>query len=497
MQAPVMVMNTNSKRESGRQAQMANILAAKVSPLQRRPSLLLSTFLYHSGCLRYCHLHPRTSVHAQDDPRSHGRHRHDQRRVPPSPLSNAILREIDVQHPAAKSVIELARVQDEEVGDGTTSVIIMTGELMMAARPFMEMNLHPTVVVSAYYKALEFAKKVLNEIAKPIDTSKDEEVLVALQSCIGTKFASRWGKMISNLTIKATKTILREGVRNKLNLEIKRYARIEKLPGGSLEESEVLDGVMINKDITHPKMRRQIRNPRIILLDCPLEYKKGESQTNMELKEENAMCDALEQEQQEIAFMCNDILKWKPDIVITEKGVSDLAQHFLLKGNVSCIRRVRKTDNVRIARVSGAKIVNRPEEIQESDVGTECGLFDIRKIGDDYFSFFVECKAPTACSIILRGGSKDILNEMERNLHDCLGVSRNIYTDPRMVAGGGAAEMEISARLNEEANKYEGVEQLPFRAGTLVSIQWAMPWKSSPRPLPPTAAWTSSGSSLN
>ena len=198
---------------------------------------------------------------------------------------------------------------------------------------------------------------------------------------------------------------------------------------------------MVNKDITHPKMRRTIKNPRIILLDCPLEYKKGESQTNMELKTENAMCDALEQEMQEIALMCNDILKWKPDIVITEKGVSDLAQHYLLKGNVSCIRRIRKTDNVRIARVSGAKIVNRPEEIQESDVGTECGLFDIRKIGDDYFSYFVECKAPTACSIILRGASKDVLNEMERNLHDCLGVSKNIYTDPRLVPGGGAVEM--------------------------------------------------------
>jgi T-complex protein 1 subunit gamma len=193
----------------------------------------------------------------------------------------------------------------------------MTGELMLAARPFMEMNLHPTVVVSAYYKALDFAKSVLNSIAKPIDTSRDEEVLLALQSCIGTKFASRWGKMISNLTIKATKIILREGTKNKLNLEIKRYARIEKIPGGTLDDSEVLDGVMVNKDITHPKMRRQIRNPRIILLDCPLEYKKGESQTNMELKDENAMCDALEQEMQEIAFMCNDILKWKPDIVIT------------------------------------------------------------------------------------------------------------------------------------------------------------------------------------
>lgn len=312
---------------------------------------------------------------------------------------------------------------------------------MVAARPFMEMNIHPTIVVSAYYKALDFAKRVLESIAKPIDITKDEDVLIALQNCIGTKFSSRWGQLIADLTIKATKIVLREGAKNKLNLEIKRYARVEKIPGGTLEECTVLDGVMVNKDITHPKMRRQIRNPRIILLDCPLEYKKGESQTNMELKTENAMCEALEQEQEEIALTCNNILKWKPDIVITEKGISDLAQHFLLKGNVSCIRRVRKTDNVRIARVSGAKIVNRPEELQESDVGTQCGLFDIRKIGDDYFSFFVECKNPTACTIMLRGASKDVLNEMERNLHDCLGVSKNIYTDPRLVPGGGASEM--------------------------------------------------------
>lgn len=213
----------------------------------------------------------------------------------------------------------------------------------------------------------------------------------------------------------------------------------------------------------------------------------------MELKTETAMCEALEQEQEEIAHMCNNILKWKPDIVITEKGVSDLAQHFLLEGNkdqpVSVIRRIRKTDNVRIARVSGAKIVNRPEELQESDVGTECGLFDIRKIGDDYFSYFVECKAPTACSIILRGASKDVLNEMERNLHDCLGVSKNIYTDPRLVPGGGASEMEISARLNEEASKSEGIEQLPFRAGTPLPIQSVTPWKSFLRLWPPTVAW--------
>ena len=169
---------------------------------------------------------------------------------------NAILREIDVQHPAAKSMIELARTQDEEVGDGTTSVIILTGELMIAAKPFIEMNLHPTVVISAYYKALEAAKQVINDVARTIDIENDQEVFLALQSCIGTKFASRWGNLIADLTLKAVKTIFRGCNKNKLNLEIKRYAKVEKIPGGTLDQSEVLNGVMVNKDITHPKMRR-------------------------------------------------------------------------------------------------------------------------------------------------------------------------------------------------------------------------------------------------
>ena len=145
--------------------------------------------------------------------------------------------------------------------------------------------------------------------------------------------------------------------------------------------------------------------------------------------------------------MCSAILKWKPDVVVTEKGLSDLAQHFLLSQNVSCIRRVRKTDNNRIARVTGARIVNRPSEIEESDLGTDCGLFEIRKFGDEYFTFFEECKNPSACTILLRGGSKDSLNEMERNLHDALGVVRNLYACPKLVPGGGATEMELSKRL--------------------------------------------------
>jgi T-complex protein 1 subunit gamma len=192
-------------------------------------------------------------------------------------------------------------------------------------------------------------------------------------------------------------------------------------------------------------MPRKIRNPRVVLLDCPLEYKKGESQTNMEMTTEADFKAALKMEEEEVKKMCNEILRVKPDVVITEKGVSDSAQHYLMKGNnCAVIRRIRKTDNNRVARITGATIANRPEELTENDIGTMCGLFEVRKIGDEYFTFMVECKEPNACTILLRGASKDVLNEIERNLQDAIGVAKNVMLNPKLVTGGGAIEMELS-----------------------------------------------------
>lgn len=378
---------------------------------------------------------------------------------------NAILREIDVQHPAAKSMIELARAQDEEVGDGTTSVIILAGEVLAAVEGFLEKDIHPTVIVNAYFRALEEIVKITNELGVPINLENDEDLTKIVQSAIGTKFSSKWGDLIVNLAVKAVRCVYQKDGNDEVEIDIKRYAKVEKIPGGMLEDCEVLSGVMYNKDVTHPGMRRKMENPRVVLLDCPLEYKKGESMTNMEFKEENDFKKALKMEETEVMRMCEHILKVKPDIVITEKGVSDVAQHYLLKkGNVSCIRRVRKTDNNRIARVTGATIVNRPEELQESDVGTECGKFEVKKIGDDYFSFMTECKNPSACSIVLRGASKDVLNEIERNLHDAMGVARNVMQNPKLVPGGGAVEMELSVRMNAMASEVEGMHQWPYKA---------------------------------
>lgn len=376
---------------------------------------------------------------------------------------NAILREIDVVHPAAKSMIELARAQDEEVGDGTTSVIILAGEMLSVSEPFLVKDIHPTTIVNAYYRALEDALKIAEEISHPIDIDSDADLSNIIKCCLGTKFASKWDNLISDLALKAVK-IVHNRSSQVFDCDIKKFAKVEKIPGGTLQECKVLSGVMINKDLVHPQMRRRIEKPRIILLDCPLEYKKGESMTNVEFEKDTDFASALEQERKEIKYLCDIILSHKPDIIICEKGVSDLAAHYLQKGNISVIRRLRKTDNNRLAKVTGAMIVNRPEELQESDIGTKCGLFEVEKIGDEYFSYFLDCEDPKACSIVLRGASKDVLNEMERNLVDALSVGRNILAEPRLVPGGGAFEMEVSARLNEKSKTVEGLLQWPYQA---------------------------------
>ena len=257
---------------------------------------------------------------------------------------HAILREIEVSHPAAKSMIELSRTQDEEVGDGTTTVIILgifffilnlvmleyervllthvAGEMLAQALPQLERNIHPVVIISAFKRALADALTLVEEVSTPVDINNDDEMYKLIQSSIGTKFVSRWSKLMCDLALRAVRTVSFDAGGGKQEVDIKRYARIEKIPGGQIEDSGVIDGVMVNKDITHPKMRRRIENPRILLLDCPLEYKKGESQTNIELTKEDDWNRMLQIEEEQVKHMCDAILAFKPDVVITEKGVS-------------------------------------------------------------------------------------------------------------------------------------------------------------------------------
>ncbi|KAA8895025.1 T-complex protein 1 gamma subunit [Sphaerosporella brunnea] len=439
MQAPVLVMNTNSgERQTGRKAQLSNIAAAKTV----------------ADIIRSC-LGPKAMLKMLLDPMGGIVLTND---------GHAILREIEVAHPAAKSMIELARTQDEEVGDGTTSVIILAGETLAQSLPHLERHIHPVVIIQAYKRALADALHVIETISIPIDLNDDEAMYKLVASSIGTKFVSRWSKLMCNLALTAVRTVAKDIGNGKREVDVKRYARIEKIPGGEIEDSRVLDGVMLNKDITHPKMRRRIENPRVVLLDCTLEYKKGESQTNIEISKEEDWNKILEIEEKQVKAMVDHILAVKPDLVITEKGVSDLAQHYFMKAGVTALRRVRKMDNNRIARATGATIVNRVEDLTEADVGTQCGLFEVDKIGDEYFTFLTKCKDPKACTILLRGPSKDMLNEIERNLQDAMCVARNVFFEPRLSPGGGATEMAISVKLAEMAKGVDGVQQWPYKS---------------------------------
>ncbi|KAJ3346691.1 T-complex protein 1 subunit gamma [Entophlyctis luteolus] len=432
------------ERETGRKAQMSNINAAKTV----------------ADIIRTC-LGPRAMLKMLLDPMGGIVLTND---------GNAILREVEVAHPAAKSMIELSRTQDEEVGDGTTSVIILAGEVLASALPFLERQIHPITIIAAYKKALEDALELTNRFAVPVNTENKTEMLRLIKSSIGTKMISQWSDLMCSLAYDAVKCVRMEiesgnsTSGKKVEVDIKRYARVEKIPGGEIEESCVLDGIMINKDVTHPKMRRRIENPRVVLLDCPLEYKKGESQTNVEVTDEAHWARLLQIEEEQIKELCEHIIRVKPDLVFTEKGVSDLAQHYFNKAGITAIRRIRKTDNHRVARATGATILNRVEDLKEEDVGTKCGLFEVRKIGDEYFTYLVQCKDPKACTIVLRGPSKDVLQEVDRNLQDAMCVARNVMFEPKLCPGGGATEMALAVMLSEKAKTLSGVEQWPYRA---------------------------------
>eukprot|EP00727_Mastigamoeba_balamuthi_P005330 m51a1_g14796 putative t-complex protein 1 subunit gamma (552) ;mRNA; f:523867-525966 len=437
MQAPVVVLNTRTKRETGREAQQGNILAAKTV----------------ADVIRTC-LGPKSMLKMVLDPMGGIALTND---------GNAILREIDVTHPAAKSMIELSRAQDENVGDGTTSVVILAGEALQLAEPCLMRNLHPTVIISAYFKALEDALEALDKCAVKIDLSNRAEAMKVVSSCIGTKFIGQWSEQMCNLALDAVQIVSVTDSAARTDVDLKKYARIEKIPGGDITDCRVVKGVVLNKDVTHCKMRRRIENPRVVLLDCPLEYKKGESQTNVECLKPEDFARLLKMEEESVEAMCNAIIRLKPDLVCTEKGISDLAQHYFMKANVTALRRLKKTDSNRLARVTGATVVHRPEELLESDVGTGCAVFEVQKIGDEYYSFIHEAREPRACTVLLRGANKDVLNEVERNLWDAMSVARNIVYDARLVPGGGASEMAVSHALTQRAKAVEGVKQVPYR----------------------------------
>jgi T-complex protein 1 subunit gamma len=437
MQQP-MVLNVNQQRETGRKAQLGNIQAAKSVA-----DIIRST------------LGPRAMLKMLLDPMG----------IVMTNDGNSIIRNVNVSHPAAKSMLELSRTQDEEVGDGTTSVLILAGEMLSGATDFFERNIHPTIICKGYMKALEDAEAIMQDISIAVD--QDDHALVAqiVDSAVGTKFSGRYGALFRDLAIKAVNMVADPQPDGSVEIDIKRYARIERIAGGDLEDSHVLNGVMINKYPLHHDMARRVENPRVLLMDCPMEYKKGESQTDVELTNEEDYKKMLDMEQNAIKQMCDNIIAVKPDIVITEKGCSDLAIHYMLKAGIVTMRRLRKTDSNRVAKVTGATIINSTDEILESDVGTQCKLFYSEKVtSEEWYSFFVECEDPKACTIIVRGGTKDTQPAVGPKLNDAMQVAKTIIASPSLLPGGGATEMAVAQGLRERGKAIEGVQQVPYLA---------------------------------
>lgn len=361
---------------------------------------------------------------------------------------NAILRELDLTHPAAKQIVELARTQDNEAGDGTTSVILLSGKLLEEMGIILKKGHHP-IHISKILKNLLFdCLEYLNKISFPFEGTESERIEI-VRHAISNKLCSMLKVDLASMAYKAANIAK--------DCDIKTFVRIEKIPDPDFSKCEVIEGVMINKSLIHSEMRREIQSPRIVILDTSLEYKKGESKTAYEFKNQGDYARALEIEEEQISETVNYILALNPDIVISEKGISDSAFSAFQKNNVTALRRFKKTELLRVSAVTGATIVSRAEGLEEKHVGTNCRLFKVTRVGNEDYINFLECENAKACTVILRGPSKDILNEFERNFEDAIKVARNLKLSNRLCYGGGATEMNLSKFLKQKMRNEENL----------------------------------------
>ena len=360
-----------------------------------------------------------------------------------------VLREIEIAHPAAKSLIELSRSQDNEIGDGTTTIVVLVSEFLRISEILIKQRFHPSQLIASFFQALvEINFFLENELACKLDKENYNDMIKVIMTTIGTKLVGKFSRLICELSFKA----IRSAGSRLENSNFLKTLKIEKIPFGKFEDSKIIPGIILLKDVSHPKMKRKIKNPKILLLDCPIEYKKGESQVFFEIKEESGWENLVKAEENYIIFTCNLLKKYQPDIIITEKGVSDLALHYLYKSNISVIRRIKKSENLRLARATGGNILSSLEELEKNDLGIAVD-FEVKKIGQEFYTFITGSRSCISPTILLFGPSRDILDEIERNLQDALSVAKNIFSKPMIIPGAGATELSIGNFLMEKSEK--------------------------------------------
>jgi len=434
---PVLVLKEGANRSRGREAQHNNITAAKVVAESIKSAfgpkgmdkLLVDNF---------------GDITVTSDGRT-------------------ILDEMDIQHPAAKMLVEVAKTQDNEAGDGTTSAVIVAGELLGRAEELIDKKLHPTVIIDGYQKASGKALETLEKIALPFDFLKSEAFLKkSAVTSMASKLVAEYKEYLSDIVIKAMLEVMEKQPNGTYKVDVD-DVKVEKKTGESLGDTKLVNGIVVDKEIVHSGMPKRVENAKIILIDASLENDKPEFDSKINIEDPTNIAAFLKQEEDLLRDMVEKISATGANVVICQKGIDDLAQHFLAKKGISAIRRAKKSDMEKLARAIGGKIISDLGDISSKDLGF-AALVEERRIGDDKMTFIEGCKNPKAVTILIRGGTERLNNETERSIHDALCVIRDLIQEPKVVAGGGAPEMELATSLKKYAQTIAGREQLAIIA---------------------------------
>ncbi len=428
---PILILREGSQRTKGREAQNNNIMAAKAVAAAVR------TTLGPKGM-------DKMLVDSLGD-------------IVITNDGATILKEMDIEHPAAKMIVEVAKTQDDEVGDGTTTAAVLAGEFLKNAEDLLEQNVHPTVIASGYRLASIKAKEILQTLAMDVDVNHKDLLFKIAATAITGKGAEAHKDVFANLAVNAVLAVANKE-NGKYSVDVE-DVKVEKKVGSSIEASELIEGMVIDKERVHTNMPKKVKDAKILLLNEALEIKKTEVDAEISIKSPDQLQSFLDQEEQMLHDMVNKVIESGANVVFVQKGIDDIAQHYLAKAGIYAARRVKKSDMDKLARATGAKILTSLKEISESDIG-KAGNVEEKKIGDEAMTYVTECHNPKAVSIILRGGTEHVVDEAERALHDALRVVGVAIEDEKLVAGGGSPEVELALRLREYSATLTGREQL-------------------------------------
>jgi thermosome len=372
-----------------------------------------------------------------------------------------ILDKMDVQHPAAKMLVQIAKGQDDEVGDGTKTAVIFAGELLKNASELLAKDVHPTIIINGYKRALEEATRIARELAKPVSID-DEGVLIRIASTALTSKAVHGVRdYFAKIAVKAVKQVAElRGDRWYVDLD---NIQIIKKHGASLADSQLVYGVVLDKEVVHPGMPKRVEKARIALLDAPLEIEKPEITAKINITSPEQIKSFLDEEAKMLKDMVDKIAAVGANVVICQKGIDDVAQHFLAKKGILAVRRVKRSDMEKLERATGGRIVSNLDDLTPNDLGY-AELVEERKVGEDKMVFVEGTKNPRAVSIVIRGGLERVVDEAERSFRDALCVVADVIKYPYITYGGGAFEIELASRIREFATKIGGKEQLAVEA---------------------------------